>query len=104
MPLGSTQANRRLNAGSTPTVLAHTVSPRTKLVLGVLVQVCRSVSYAKVSMVCAGLTVNNGGLPIIELSAGVTLPIFTFPVPASPLPVGKRNEKNCGFCVKGPPL
>ena len=44
MLLGSTQANRGLNVGSTPTVLAQTVSPRVKLVLGVVVQVFVPVS------------------------------------------------------------
>jgi len=52
----------------------------------------------------AALTVNNGGLPIIELSAGATLPMLTFHVPASALPVGREKRKYCGFCVMIPPL
>jgi hypothetical protein len=36
IPAGSTQPKRRLNAGSLPLTLAHTVSPNAKVVFGVV--------------------------------------------------------------------
>src|SRR6185369_8413777 len=95
-PLGSIQiTRRRAVAPPVPAAVAQTVSPRTKLVF--------AVTQSGVKVETPGpvlVTVKSGGFPMIEESAGLTLPIVAFQVPA----VGGTKRKNCGFCVIVPPF
>src|SRR5260221_8648492 len=76
-----------------PEILAQTMSPSTKLVLGVVQP------GAKVATAGPSLTVKRGGFPIIEDSGGVPLSMLGFHKPTFVLPSGRENRKNCGFCV-----